>query len=153
MNPSTYLIGDIIDLSRCEPEDLIKYKKLATELHEGTCEGRYCGGNHEGWFLSTTDIIVGKVMLTHGDLVVDYAKWDEYRRKELGRGSGIIQWFIDKRYGHVSKAEARALALYAKKHGCNVCISGHVHPKKMFDEVIEGVRVIVCPRGVHKLEV
>jgi predicted phosphodiesterase len=153
LNPSTYLTGDIIDLARCEKNELDKYMKLATELHEGTCKGRYLSGNHEGWHIPTNDIIIGNVLLTHGDLAVDSAKWSDYRNKELGRGSGFFQWVIDKRYGHISKDEARLLAEYSKSRHCNVCISGHVHPKKIFDEMVDGVRVIVLPRGVTTLEV
>lgn len=149
---NVYLLGDIIDLKRVKNHRL-NYWKEQHKILEKAFFNRYVSGNHE---LTTKniDLKLGTKLLTHGD----FALWGEsqaqnFRAKRAGQGYGlgskIVQVF---RSGHVSKADAKKLAIYARLHCADTIICGHIHPKTIFDDYVCGVRVIVLPRGKTVLE-
>jgi UDP-2,3-diacylglucosamine pyrophosphatase LpxH len=149
-----FLLGDIFDLARCEPDVLRKLKQRTQLMHDVIAKGRYCHGNHDHLSNGLQDIWISKGILgTHGDLAVDAAKWQDYRNKPQGRGTSWMQWVISKHYGHLSKGEAKLLADYAKARGAHTVCTGHVHVKKLFDENINGVRVLCFPQGTTDIEV
>ncbi|MEY2702263.1 MAG: hypothetical protein RLY43_896 [Bacteroidota bacterium] len=152
---NAYTLGDIYELKNCEyPEypgllrKFSEYKKLFF--------GRYLVGNHEiDRGLTPKHLIIdGHICLVHGDYILwGDKKALEFRNEKPAQGSGFIQRMLAKRNGSISNSEAKDLANYANRLGCDVIVCGHVHVKHVFDEDKNGVRVISLPRGKTEITI
>jgi predicted phosphodiesterase len=159
MQENAFCCGDSHEIKNCEPKDLPHIQHLQLE-HWKVFEGRFVTGNHscDKGKMPRHQIILlpngKKLMITHSD----YQLWGEekalkFRNEKPGQGSGLIQRAMSNWHGSVSKKETKILADYSKSFGADIVCIGHVHPKKIFDEMVDGVRVIVLPRGVTTMEV
>lgn len=148
-----YLIGDIKERKNCEPSALGMVDADYHALHN-IYGARYIDGNHEvmGSGGARHLIIDAHICLAHGDWQLwDLDKVIDFRNEKAGQGSGFIQKIIAGKNGSISNSEAKQLADYARRINCNVIVIGHVHPKRVFDEMVNGVRVICVPRGKTEL--
>lgn len=90
--------------------------------------------------------------MIHGDIELwGQEKAFDFRAEKRGQGYGFIQKILAKRNGSISNAEAKSLSQYAKDANCSIVILGHVHPKNLYDKIINGVRIICCIRGKNNI--
>lgn len=149
---NAYSLGDNFELKNCENKDLSRLL-TAYENHKLKFMGRFVSGNHCcAGYSNDYNLIVGDVLLTHGDLPLwGNSKAFDFRNKKRGGGFGWINKIALNNNGSISKSESKELAAYAKKNSCKVIIIGHVHPAKVFDQMVDGVRVICVPRGMTQV--
>lgn len=156
-----WYLGDIVDLVYCKKKDV----KIATEVRDylmNSRVGHYITGNHEMSYENMSRIIQDGVLLIHGDRVFDTDEhMDKYRSGKEEAGSN---WFVRAlvwAYETVCRGQPKILwnykvpraAEYAKDFNCHTVIMGHVHPRERFDEVIDGVRVVILERGYNEVEI
>ena len=151
---NSYDVGDTFEIKNCDPKDLnnllIRQANFQQLFH-----GRYVTGNHSvDKGKGIKQIIIGDILFIHGDYIfMGQEKAEKFRNEQGGQGSGIIQKIGSKFHGKVSKKEAKQLAEYAKSFGVSTIVTGHVHVKSVFDKVIDGIRVINCPRGRTEINI
>jgi UDP-2,3-diacylglucosamine pyrophosphatase LpxH len=159
----SYFIGDIVDLANCKKKHLEKAKQIRWEL--ATRSLGWVDGNHERIDLNNTVLMIHNsviaVIAVHGD----FEAWGDkkaiaYRSKKHGAG-----WFkrnlwvrslkVFEKFGkHKPKQKMiNNLIKKAKDFEASVIICGHTHPKKTYDEVHDGVRVIVLKRGLNEVDI
>lgn len=151
-----WLLGDIVDLAQCTPQDLHRLEKLFIELHEVICKGRYEVGNHckmGNRFIDDDIWIREGVLAKHSDLILDRDKWLKYRNGERAKSAGFLQRMMAGWSGTLNKKERKLLVDYAKSKGAHTLCIGHVHPEEIIEFIQDGVRVICFPQGFHKAEV
>ena len=155
-NKNLILLGDIWDKKRA-------LKKDATLMQAGIdclieLNIPYVCSNHEGEqglpeFYNDEET---KSLWMHGhQCKKNYAKYKK-DCETVWEGSGYLMHYLTglaNKMIHMVKFEKddvkRAVAL-AKKHGCTTICMGHYHLD--YDEVVEGIRIIVLPQGVHEIE-
>lgn len=150
LQENAYDLGDSFEIKNAEPSQCYAIKS-AWETHKKLFVGRFVSGNHsvDRGAGPINQIIDGHILLTHGD----YPLWDtkkrtEFRNEKSCQGSGFIQKMLATNNGSISNSEARELAAYAKKFkGVDTIVIGHVHPKIVFNKIVDGIRVICVPRG------
>lgn len=145
-------LGDSHDIKGVEPEGLYQLKKDYAEFKK-LFGDRHCAGNHNLDRGMTPRHYLHKIgdkvlMITHSD----YQLWGEkkalkFRNEKEGQGSGFIQKMIAGRTGSLSKSEAKTMAAYASAYGANVIAFGHGHYDKVYDIMVNGVRVLAFPKG------
>lgn len=149
LSENAYGLGDIFEVKNAEPNqcnnmqrDYDNYKILFA--------GRYVNGNHEKTTLTSDLVIDGHILLTHGDYPMDgAAKSDEFRTSSVRcKGSSLIQKALANINTPISATDAQNMSNYAKNFaGVDMIVSGHRHPAVKYDQVINGIRVVVLPRG------
>lgn len=154
----TILLGDIIDMANCEKGAVLKYRQMmdTLRLRHGA---RYLCGNHERKTLVNELYIHGKVLFAHGDIEADPDRWHEYRGKTQGAGwfkrTFIIPFIREAEQIIERKPKEdflkRASAL-AKEHGCETYVCGHFHPQEIINSFYDGVRIIIVPRGITRID-
>ena len=159
MQENAVCCGDSHEIKNAEPKDLARIQHLQLE-HWKVFEGRFVTGNHscDKGRMPRHQIIIlpngKKLMITHSD----YQLWGEekalkFRNEKPGQGSGMIQRALSNWHGSLSKKESKILAAYANKFDVDILCSGHLHVESVVDKMVDGVRVISCPRGRTVLEV
>jgi len=153
---NTYSLGDNFDLANVKKSEAMEAVN-AWSAFQNRVQGRSVSSNHEivyGATLPDYLIIEGDVLLAHAHKILwSKEKCDKWENKKLGLGrwgraarmtkNSITPWF-----GHgVSKKTLKKLAAFAKEKDCSQIIVGHLHSS--FDGMVDGVRVVVCGRGVH----
>lgn len=156
--PNVFYLGDNHDLAECRPDNVVNLT-AARQTLEDRAGDNYIDGNHERNSKVNKTIIrtIGKtrIVMAHGD----FESWGDERAisyRSDTKGSGMLKrgvWvpglslyetFVGR---SPSKSFIKTASLFAKDHGCNVYICGHLHPKKQFDAIVDGVRVIILKRG------
>lgn len=155
---NSFSIGDNYELKNAEKSNILKLNLLYIQ-HMNLFNGRFCSGNHDlgrdkNYFNLVKEIGGKTVLFTHGD----FPLWGEkksmdFRNEKAGQGSGLIQKFLSSHTGGLSKGEKKQLSDYANKYGADVLCCGHLHVKHVFDEAVNGVRIICCPRGRTEIEI
>lgn len=144
-----WLLGDIKERKNCAASDLLAINSDFEKLQLAYGE-RYIIGNHEvmGSNSPRYAIADGHICMAHGDYVLwGDSKANDFRNNKAGGDSGFIQKMLAKKNGSISNSEAKQLAQYAKNLNCDIICIGHVHPSKLFDQMVNGVRVLCFPRG------
>jgi predicted phosphodiesterase len=154
---NAYDLGDSFEMKNCE-KDILADLGFRQSRHFLNFADRYVTGNHQ------CDKGVGRrhiiIVLKDGRRVImahyDYILWGiekalKFRNERMGQGSGFIQRALAKRNGSISNSDQKLLIDYAKEFMGDIIIGGHVHPKQIFDETKDRVRVICCPRGKTEL--
>lgn len=158
--PSFFYLGDIVDLANVRKKDLAEARKLY-QWFKSKLNINWIDGNHERMSMEN-DVFIAtlpgykRVIMAHGD----FESWGsdkarEYRQK-LQSAGWLKRTFVvntieayEKALGRsVSKSTAQRAALLAKNYGCTVYVGGHLHVDKIYDQMVDGVRVIFLPRGV-----
>lgn len=156
--PNVFYLGDNYDLAECRSADVVKLLVARQTLMDKAGDN-YIDGNHERSSIVNKTIIrtIGKnrIVMAHGD----FESWGSDKAiayRSGTKGAGMLKrglWvpalsLYERGIGrNPSKSFIKTASLFAKDHGCNVYICGHLHPKKQFDAVVNGVRVIILKRG------
>lgn len=151
---NAYYLGDNYDLHYCKESDLseLSQKLLASKV---VFKGRYVSGNHCCQGVSSDYyIFLNDIVFMHGDI----AEWGEkrafeFRNKPIAVKSSIwkkLSYFFN---GKVSQEQINGMVDIAKRNNCKVVVAGHAHPSKVFDKMIDGVRIIVVKRGKTEIEI
>ena len=93
------------------------------------------------------------VLAKHGDLILNYDKWIEYRQGERAKSAGILQRMMAGWSGTLNKKERKLLVDYAKSKGAHTLCMGHIHCEQVIDFIQDGVRIIAFPQGFTIYEV
>lgn len=152
------LLGDIIDLANCSNKQ-VPEGETAREKLKDRYKDKYLDGNHERYLPIGTYYIFkseknGSVFCTHGDNESNRSRWIDYRQKPHG-ASIFKRVFVVHAIEIAEKLLSRdmgkdfldAAAAVAKAKGCSTYVCGHFHPKAIIDQVHNGIRIIVLPRG------
>jgi predicted phosphodiesterase len=145
--------GDNVELKNAEKARLNYLVELYRQ-HKELFKGRFVSGNHEvqGYSNDYTVVVqhdpVTKILFAHGDIPLwGTTKAFAFRNEKRGQGFGMFNNAAMNNTGHISNSEADDLAAYANQFNAQIIISGHAHVKSVFDEYVNGVRVISVPRG------
>lgn len=162
--PNTYLAGDIIDLANVAKADLssalIDRANLILKHKQHYDDGNHERSNLRYWpMISALSEQGKKAFIGHGDLEANPSKWYAYRKEAKGAGwfkrkfvvPFIAEWESIAR-GLQPDFIQRAVAL-AKANGCTHYICGHFHPPQRITQVIDGITIIVLPRGINKVTI
>lgn len=163
--PNVYYLGDIFDLKNCR-KDMVPF--VREELRTSRFKARYyVSGNHDplesGYDPDVMFIITnGKpVIFSHGDEVSwGREKARGFRRKSNGASVfhrnivvPIISWY-ERTIGRTpSKADIQRAVSMAKAREATTHIMGHYHPKETYDQVHDGVRIVILKRGRNEVEI
>lgn len=140
-------LGDIYDVKNCEKNNLENILKKC-EAFSALYKDRMVSGNHDPKTGPLELIKDGHILFVHGDLVLwDMAKVNAFRAEVPGQGCGLIQRIAAARNGKLGKKDKKLLSDYAKMRKVNCICIGHVHPSKLIDENVDGIRVICFPKG------
>lgn len=156
-------LGDIIDLKNCHKDKTKEAMSLFLKLKSFKKE-KYINGNHECQCDIDTPLIMNEIAFMHGDRILyGYEKHKERRNHDTDGAGGfqrlwkgafsklrnVIEWNEDKLSNPLIIDEITNIALAYK---VKTIVIGHAHPSKIIDQIVYGVRIIVCPRGHSKLE-
>ena len=155
------LLGDILDLKNVLPEFHENCKYLR-DRYLDMCGIHYITGNHECYSLNLhlhlPDVNGKRVDLIHGDIPLWGLSKAIGRRNVKGGCGRFLRFFkwIGSKYRNVvgcklKDKEKRELIKYCPDS--DVIIIGHKHPKKIIDEIYNGVGLIVVPRGITEIEI
>ncbi len=157
-------LGDVFDFSGCRKskmdelqEDYVKF--LGNCQHTNTIAIR---GNHEAryglnlpWGFREDD-----VLYIHGHRALwEQKKWTHWETKKGGKSwwkyaAIVIKNTFAATVGHgVNKETLETLADFAIDRACSTIVVGHKHPENLVDKMVNGVRVVVCPRGRSEINV
>jgi metallophosphoesterase superfamily enzyme len=141
-------LGDNFELKNCEKKDLPRLIKSYQE-HKQKFAGRFVSGNHDcQGYSNDYTLTINGILFAHGDIILwGNKKAFDFRSNKMGGGFSFINKIALNRNGSISNSEAKELSAYAKKYNAHTIVIGHVHPAKIFDQNIDGVRVVCCPRG------
>ena len=151
-------LGDNLDFKRMRKSDIpaaqetmkdfISRKKISV------------ASNHEGeWGFPQFHIDQEtKTLFHHGHLFTDKA--EKYMRDThtTWEGSNFFMWLATGIAGNLprlkkfSAEDAKRAAGYAKIYNCTCSVSGHAHVSKIYDEMVDGIRVISLPCGLTTIE-
>lgn len=150
------LLGDNFDIKRALKKDIVALQKMIDLIKSLNIP--YVCSNHEGEQGLPQIHIDCKTstLFTHGHLCKSNA--DKYIKdcKTKWEGSSYLMHVItglSSKMIHIipfGKEDAIRASNLAKMHDCKNIVMGHYHCQ--YDENVNGVRVIVCPRGVTEIE-
>lgn len=150
-----YSLGDNYDLHYCSKQNLSRLESLLN-TSKVIFKGRHVSGNHccQG---ITSDYALSPckgILFTHGDIAeFGIAKALELRCKPRAVKASIwkkLGYFF---HGSIPDCMKDGLVQMAHSYQCKVIVAGHSHTGKIFDKVIDGVRVICLPRGKTKIDI
>jgi predicted phosphodiesterase len=156
-----FALGDIFDIKNC-PKKLYGEAFIAEKKFYGKNFSNCVEGNHDKYYCRPyLTMREYPIMLTHGHLFL----YDEARLKEITEekykynGIGVLRYNAVKlfhklySYGNLSNADMKKAAAFARAKNCTTIIFGHVHPEKVIDKIVDGVRIICLPRGYSEVEI
>lgn len=158
---NTILLGDIIDLACC-PKKNLNFLRRDYALLKKEYGERYISGNHERDWNDQLQfsVIRDGVYFCHGDLLSNFEKWRAYRKKPQGAGflksiwvdfAEDFEWLKEKR--NLPEAFITNAVQKAAGARCHTVVCGHFHPKEKIELVVNGIRIIVLPKGKSVIEV
>ena len=154
-------LGDIFDLKNCHKRDLESLTRMRHDAIEECSRtgGIYVTGNHsleDNHLYDTRD----GVLFMHGDLVQANPEKALTWRTRPAMGKSGLRW---KSLGMFYNLMPKSIPLFdmyfrrasniAYENCCHTVVMGHFHPKKMVEKHYNGKRIIVMPRGRHKIDV
>lgn len=149
------LLGDNVDLKRCLKKDLRVLKQQILKLFN--LKVPYVCSNHEGaWGLLEFHIDEEtSTLFCHGhQLKSNYEKYKEDCRTAW-EGSGYLMHVLTglaNKLIHIvpfGKDDAKRAISLAKKYGCTTIVCGHYHTS--YDQVVDGVRIVICDKGITEV--
>lgn len=126
--------------------------------------GIYVSGNHSlvPLIYPRGDIrIDNRVLYTHGDIIDYTLEGATKRREEKTPGRNPLSWNMLKiaraiypggGKQMIGEKYLRRAQVLAKENNCHTICLGHFHPRTLIDIKDNGVRTIVVPRGITKIE-
>lgn len=159
---TTILNGDIVDLKNCKKSQILEAKAAIEFLRRENCV--YLSGNHEleyGLENLSPRAILGTTYFEHSDLLSNYNKYWDFRRKKPGAGwlkRHIVTPLIDVGR-HLKEVRPNAELLASVAHiklmypHVTMAFFGHAHPGHDISFEHAGIRCVIKPRGVHEVEV
>lgn len=159
----TIILGDFIDLKNCEKKKLHEAKSLF-KLYKDSMGAKYLNGNHECQQDIDVPLVTLGIGFMHGDRIFNgFLGHIESRRHPLdGAGKfqrllkgafsklrNVVEWNDDKLDREDVKYE---ISKIAKEYGLHTIVCGHCHPSHVIDRMVEGIRIIIVPRGITTLE-
>jgi UDP-2,3-diacylglucosamine pyrophosphatase LpxH len=155
---NTFFLGDIIDLANCKKSEIKKYQDVYLQLKRKHGEN-IIPGNHERSGISEHVIKRPNFVAVHGDLQANLKRWTEYRSKPHGAGflkrTFLVPFIREAEMIVERKPKSDFLdraADFSLAFGMNTYICGHFHPKNKIEIMHKGVRIIILPRGITKLD-
>ena len=151
-------LGDNFDFKGCLKKDIELLRLEFKELMRLNPDLPFLASNHEGEWGLPSIYKTGNTLFTHGHLCKKNS--DKYIKdaSTQWKGTNFFLWYLK---GLVNKAihmvgfqkdDALRACELAKMHGCSAIVMGHYHLPKIYDENVNGVRVIVLPRGITTIE-
>ncbi|VVB79037.1 Uncharacterised protein [uncultured archaeon] len=161
---NTVFLGDNFDLENALHKKVAEVDNLRKEIASKVLKagGIFIDGNHELLPIKKEESFVVRdhVLFLHGDLVSWGFKRAQRWRAKKTKGKGEIYWGLLKiirefYHGHKdnirNKKIDRAVKL-AKDFKCHTIVVGHFHPRNLTVIKKDGVRIIVVPNGITKIE-
>ena len=154
--------GDVIDLACCPKDKVAKYETILNAIERSNIDN-FTTGNHErcgsrNLYLIKTTPDGKKVLFTHGDVFMDWKKWEKYRSKPKGAGflkRKLVSILDDMDWikGNRPVPESFYEKAYekAKRHNCNYVICGHLHPLKTQSKIKGDITIMVLPKGRNEV--
>lgn len=156
---NTILVGDIVDRT-CAPKDNLVGIASIEKFFIDTHGDNYLDGNHEARCAVANGLFLRGLFFTHGDNEADPKKWRNYRASHK-YGAGLfkriaimpfISLFNELVGGKPKEDFYKRAASRARMNRCHTYICGHFHPKKLIDTTYEGIRIIVVPQGITRID-
>lgn len=153
-----YSIGDNFDFANCEKKSLSFlediYRKFVSSKNVFHIDGNHCRKSIDNEF-----IIVDKIIMAHGDFEFwGEKKAIEYRSKPKGAGLfkrkllvKAIELFEKNYESKINEEFLMRASQLAKNLNCVTYICGHKHNEVIYDQIYNGIRIMVLPRGFNKI--
>lgn len=161
---NTVFIGDNFDFQHSQKRDLLKVVEFRKKVEEKVKEagGIFLDGNHELHPLEKGEfhVVRDNTIFLHGDIVHwGFKKAKKYRDTKTC-GNCDLAWglllayrqFFDGGKESLKKKHIERAIHLAKKFNCKNIVFGHFHPKNLIVIMKDGVRIIVVPRGISRIE-
>jgi predicted phosphodiesterase len=158
---NSVFLGDIWDVN-CRKKDAKRVKEQI-QNHIAKCMMNKnlinVRSNHHGRYDEGEPIAIVKdgILFCHAHTIVwDKKKVEKWHNKKAGirwykfLAIGLKNKFTNGGHGKISSKTLEKLAKAAEKYDCNTIVCGHFH--KSFDGEVNGIRVVVCNRGVTDVE-
>lgn len=151
------ILGDYIDFRNARKEDEEEMVRLynMTKAHFGP---RYLSGNHCCFGDRDVPLQIKNILFMHGDSLVYGRAKSEERRSEEPFATPFKRFWkkwaskIGSKLPTIVRIKPDEIAHLRMEYHFDTIVMGHIHPRKMKDVRINGVRVLVLPRGVTEIE-
>ncbi len=152
--------GDLWD-TNCKKKDAQTVQDVILE-HNRKCKALgiiTLKSNHHGIYDAGVPMLVVKdsILFLHGHVFYSKKKMDKWHNKTAGIGKFKYYMILLKNklttgfHAPTGEKTLKKLATLARLNGCSTLVAGHFH--KSLDKKVDGIRIILCDRGVTEVEI
>lgn len=161
---NTVFLGDNFDLENSLHRRLEEVCNLRKEIASKVfkAEGIFIDGNHELCPIKKEEsfVVRDRILFLHGDLISWGLRRAQKWRTTKKMGKGEVYWgllkiardFYPKHKDDLPNKKIDRAVKLAKEFNCHTMVVGHFHPRNLTVIKKDGVRIVVVPNGISKIE-